>query len=125
MSFHIGKKIKEVLYQKGISVSEFAKSINRSRNVVYDIFERESIDTKLLQKISKVLDYNFFSTIVSSSTSLSTFQDRDASAGYKNLKNDFKMMQKDMEILKLQNEHLKKENDLLKEVIKLIKKKEK
>ena len=124
MAFHIGKKIKEILYQKGISVSEFAKSINRSRNVVYDIFERESVDTKLLQKISKVLDYNFFSSIVSSSTLLSTFQDRDASVIYKNTKNELKNLQKDMTLLRLQNDHLIKENDLLKEVIKLLKKNE-
>lgn len=60
MELHIGKKIKEELYQQGISVSVFAKKINRSRNVVYDIFERESIDTDLLQKISTILKFNFF-----------------------------------------------------------------
>jgi len=60
MNLHIGKKVKEELQQQGISVSVFAKKINRSRNVVYDIFERESIDTDLLQKISEVLKYNFF-----------------------------------------------------------------
>ena len=60
MNIHIGKKVKEELYQQGISVSVFAKKINRSRNVVYDIFERESIDTDLLQKISEVLKCNFF-----------------------------------------------------------------
>jgi hypothetical protein len=60
MELHIGKKIKEELYEQGISVSVFAKKINRSRNVVYDIFERESIDTDLLQKISTILKFNFF-----------------------------------------------------------------
>lgn len=60
MSVHIGKRIKEELYGQGISVSVFAKKINRSRNVVYDIFDRESIDTDLLQKISEVLRCNFF-----------------------------------------------------------------
>lgn len=61
MSIHIGKKIKEELYRQGVSVTEFAKKINRSRNVVYDIFERESIDTELLNKISRILNCNFFS----------------------------------------------------------------
>lgn len=61
MSIHIGKKIKEELYRQGVSVTEFAKKINRSRNVVYDIFDRESIDTELLNKISRILNCNFFS----------------------------------------------------------------
>jgi transcriptional regulator with XRE-family HTH domain len=61
MVIHIGKKIKEELYNQKISVSVFAKKINRSRNVVYDIFERESIDTDLLNKISRVLNCDFFS----------------------------------------------------------------
>lgn len=61
MGIHIGKKIKEELYKQNISVSVFAKKINRSRNVVYDIFGRKSIDTDLLNRISKVLNYDFFS----------------------------------------------------------------
>lgn len=61
MSIHIGQRIKEELYKQGISVSVFAKKISRSRNVVYDIFERESIDTDLLNKIGKILNCDFFS----------------------------------------------------------------
>lgn len=61
MIIHIGKKIKEELYKQNISVSDFANKISRSRNVVYDIFGRKSIDTDLLNRISKVLNYDFFS----------------------------------------------------------------
>lgn len=61
MAIHIGKKIREELYSQGLSVTDFAKKINRSRNVAYDIFERESIDTALLNKIAKVLNVDFFS----------------------------------------------------------------
>lgn len=61
MGIHIGKKIKEEVYSQGIPIVSFAKKINRSRNVVYNIFERESIDTDLLNKIGKVLDCDFFS----------------------------------------------------------------
>ncbi|MGZ4053799.1 MAG: hypothetical protein ACXVPU_00085 [Bacteroidia bacterium] len=61
MAIHIGKKIKEELYKQDISVSTFAKRINRSRNVVYNIFERESIDTALLNKIGLILHIDFFS----------------------------------------------------------------
>ena len=57
---HIGKNIKKVLKERGISITEFARRISTHRRNVYDIFERESVDTALLQKISKVLDYDFF-----------------------------------------------------------------
>ena len=61
MPIHIGKKIKEEVYKQRISITTFAKKISRSRNVVYDIFERESVDTDLLNKIGKVLNCDFFS----------------------------------------------------------------
>ncbi|MFH2142880.1 MAG: hypothetical protein ABIJ97_10685 [Bacteroidota bacterium] len=46
--------------EKGLSVTEFGKRINTHRRNVYDIFKRESVDTELLQKISKVLEHDFF-----------------------------------------------------------------
>lgn len=61
MAIHIGKKIKEELYRQNFSVTNFAKRINKTRNVVYNIFGRESMDTDLLNKIGKVLNCDFFS----------------------------------------------------------------
>jgi hypothetical protein len=58
---HIGKRIKEILGESRFSVIEFAAKINRTRDVVYKIFAKESIDTALLQKISQVLEHDFFS----------------------------------------------------------------
>jgi len=58
---YIGKHIEEVLKNSRIGVTEFAKTIGLTRNVIYDIFKRESIDTDLLQTISKALNFNFFS----------------------------------------------------------------
>ncbi len=60
MDGHIGKKIKTVFDKKGLTVSEFARRINKSRENVYNIFKRETIDTGLLQKISDVLEHDFF-----------------------------------------------------------------
>lgn len=59
-SIHIGKKIKEVLDKTPISVVDFAKSINLTRNGAYKVFEKETIDTGQLQVISKVLNHDFF-----------------------------------------------------------------
>jgi hypothetical protein len=44
----------------GISVTEFAKRINKSRENIFSMFTRKTIDTGLLQSISKVLAYHFF-----------------------------------------------------------------
>lgn len=57
---HIGKKIKEVWRKSRLKGTEFAAAINRDRQVIYDIFKRESIDTELLQSISRVLNHDFF-----------------------------------------------------------------
>lgn len=37
-----------------------AKKINCDRTNIYKIFQRPSIDTELLARISKALDYDFF-----------------------------------------------------------------
>jgi len=60
MRTHIGKTIKQKLEESNMSVKDFAKEINKERSNVYDIFRRESIDTDLLIKIGKVLNFNFF-----------------------------------------------------------------
>jgi len=57
---HIGKIIKKKIKERGISITEFGRRINTHRRNVYDIFERESIDTALLYKISNVLEQNLF-----------------------------------------------------------------
>jgi hypothetical protein len=57
---HIGKKIKVVFKESGLKGGDFATRINRDRQVIYNIFKRDSIDTALLFKICKVLDHNFF-----------------------------------------------------------------
>jgi transcriptional regulator with XRE-family HTH domain len=64
MNTHLGKLILAKLKEKRISKSEFARLINRSRQNVQDILERESLDTQLLQEVSKALDYNFFEVFV-------------------------------------------------------------
>ena len=57
---HIGQIIREELKQQGRTVTWLAKAINCDRTNIYNIFTRESIDTNLLTRISKVLNRNFF-----------------------------------------------------------------
>lgn len=62
---HIGQKIKEIVYKKKIQINEFARKLGKSRAVIYDIFDRETVDTGLLTSISEALDYNFFQHYIS------------------------------------------------------------
>ncbi len=57
---HIGKKIKQQLTIRKISVQSFALKINTTRNNVYNIFERQSIDTETHYKICIILNHDFF-----------------------------------------------------------------
>ena len=66
---HIGNKIKEEVSKKNISVTDFAKLINKSRPYTYSIFEKENMDTELLIRISSVLNLSpasFFEDITPS-----------------------------------------------------------
>ena len=57
---HIGKLIKKKLEDDGRKVVWLANKIHCNRRNIYDIFDRSSIDTELLLRISLVLNTNFF-----------------------------------------------------------------
>ncbi len=59
-AMHIGKRIKEVLKQDGRTARWLADNIPCERTNVYNIFHRKSIDTRLLQRICEVMQYDFF-----------------------------------------------------------------
>ncbi|MCE3229774.1 MAG: hypothetical protein K0S32_4325 [Bacteroidetes bacterium] len=112
MAIHIGKKIKEEIYRQGVSISGFARKINRSRNVVYDIFERESIDTALLNKIGKILNCDFFSLYSAqkeySSETVKNFYTHENPPYYGKNGEEIKSLQKNIEILQNEVTYLKK-----------------
>lgn len=62
-TLHIGHLIKSVFDESGMSISEFARQIHLERTTVYSLFERQSIDSLQLAKISVVLKHNFLSDI--------------------------------------------------------------
>lgn len=57
---HIGELIKARLEQVERSPGWLARRINCDRTNIYKIFQRQSIDTELLARISKALEYDFF-----------------------------------------------------------------
>jgi transcriptional regulator with XRE-family HTH domain len=121
MVIHIGKKIKEELYKQGISVSTFAKKINRSRNVVYDILERESIDTGLLNKIAFILRIDFFSLYSDQKEykkeGIAPMHVKDEKIAYTS--------SSEKQLLEKQNEMLRNEIAYLKKIIALLEEKNK
>lgn len=58
---HIGKLIREQVEKQDKSVVWLAEQLACSRTNIYKIYERSSIDTGLLLRISQVLNYDFFS----------------------------------------------------------------
>lgn len=60
---HIGELIKQKFEKRGCTVSWFAQKLSCDRSNIYDIFKRESIDTKRLYKISETLEFNFFKVL--------------------------------------------------------------
>ena len=64
MTPHIGSRIKQKFEEKcrldsTFNKAAFARRIHVHRSTVYHIFERQSIDTDLLRRISKALGYDF------------------------------------------------------------------
>ncbi len=62
---HVGQIIKQEFDRqpKYVTVVWLASQLNCRRNNVYDIFRRPTIDTQLLERISRVLNHNFFADI--------------------------------------------------------------
>ena len=67
----LGERIKEVVEERGMTYSEFARRINKSPQNASSIFTRRTVDTETLQKVSQVLSYDFFAY-------LSPFKNEDA-----------------------------------------------
>lgn len=57
---HIGQIIEKVIHNQERSITWFSKKLYCDRTNVYSIFKRQSIDTELLLRISRILNHNFF-----------------------------------------------------------------
>lgn len=62
---HVGKMIKAEFdrHPKAHTVSWLAEQLCCRRNNVYDIFNRKSVDTDLLIRLSQILKHDFFKDI--------------------------------------------------------------
>ena len=67
---HIGQLIKTELERQERTPTWLAKKINCDRTNIYRIFDRESIDTALLSRISTALNRNFFEELSQQQTEI-------------------------------------------------------
>jgi hypothetical protein len=75
MVLHIGKLIEQKAKAKNIGPTALGRLLNTSPQNMYGIYRRRTIDTELLQKISEVLEYNFFSHYINELPSAITASD--------------------------------------------------
>lgn len=68
---HIGREILKRFSASGMSKSEFGRRIDVSQQHVNRIFEKGSIDTDKLSRISDVLGFNFFTLYCDAQTIIS------------------------------------------------------
>lgn len=59
-NFSIGQEVKKIVKKRGFTVEEMASALNVSKPNIFDIYRRQTIDTGLLERLCKVLNYNFF-----------------------------------------------------------------
>ena len=59
-NIHIGRLIREQLKADQRSVSWLARKIGCSRNHLYKVFRKPSLDGELLLRISLAMNFNFF-----------------------------------------------------------------
>ena len=57
---HIGQLIKQQMEMQGKTTSWLARELAYCRTNVYKIYDKKSIDTDLLLRISRLLQYDFF-----------------------------------------------------------------
>lgn len=58
---HIGKQIRQKMEERQKTVVWLAKHLSCSRTNIYKIFEKHSVDTDILARISAILEFDFFS----------------------------------------------------------------
>lgn len=58
---HIGRLIKQKMDEQGKTVTWLARELSYCRTNIYKIYDKKSLDTDLLLRISALLRHDFFS----------------------------------------------------------------
>lgn len=112
MEVHIGSLIKARAKELRIGPTELGMKIDTSKQNVYGIFKRKSVDTLLLTQISEALGFDFFRYY---SNNLSGKVAHDHEAGPQSTELNFESLRAELETVRRENDYLKKINSLLDE----------
>ncbi len=121
MALHIGERVKARAKELRIGPTELAGMINTSKQNVYGIYKRKTLDSELLKKISLVLKFDFFSAYYDKQWQKS-FQESEAPYQTKvatALKEELTKLKKDHQELQEKYDMLKKLYDLTEEKLKV------
>lgn len=69
---HKGKIIEKAVRSNGVSITNLAKKMNRSRQWIYHIFESNQVSTDIIIEIGKAIHHDFSNDISSISNILKT-----------------------------------------------------
>ena len=115
MAIHIGEKIKQRAKELRMGPTELGELISTSKQNIYGIYKRKSLDSEMLRKLSKVLDFDFFQYYHTEINSV--VAEPNASYGKKNKQvvsmEEFQKTKKELEDMREKYELLKKINSLL------------
>jgi hypothetical protein len=106
MEIHIGSMIRLRAKELRIGPTELGSKINTSKQNVYGIYKRRSIDTRLLVKICVALDYDFFK-YYTKSLLLSEAPSNES---------DSVEARKQLDVCRSESDALQRENDYLKKI---------
>ena len=102
---HIGECIKKRATELRIGATELGNLINTSKQNIYGIYKRRTIDTGLLKKLSAALDYDFFDLYSKVAISSGDHTDSD---NFESLYQDIEQMRNEIEELKVKYESLER-----------------
>lgn len=117
MALHIGEKIREKARERRIGPSELGRMINTSKQNIYSIFKRKTVDTDLLHKLSEALQFDFFSYYIERR------EGRPEKRTLPQSKQEVAELKKDLEHYKEKCELLEKLNTYLEKEVQKFKKK--
>ncbi len=108
---HIGEKVEARAKELRIGATELARKIRTSKQNVYSIYKRSSIDTDLLQKLSKALEFDFFAYFIPKGSSVN-----QQKASYDKRKRTNSSPETELLQLKKEHNELREKFELLKEL---------
>ena len=110
LTMHIGEKVKARSEELNIKASKLGDMIGYTKQNVYSIFERSSIDSELLKRLGKALDFNFFAWLAN-----------NEDLGTDTPQGDYGLSEKEISSMKEENERLRTQAQEAKERYELLK----